>query len=250
MNKELEEKTALVTGGSRGIGAAIALALGEAGAQVVVNYKESADKAQKVAEEIKKKGGLAVTIKADVSDYEQVKALFVQAEKEFGGIDILVNNAGIHQHLQVHELPFEDWKKVLKVNLDSTFITSKLALSYMKKKRWGRIINISSIVAFSGTDIESHYTASKAGVIGFTKAFALETAKYGITVNAIAPGAIETDMLAVTTEERRKKLVSTIPTGRIGQPEDIAHAVLFLASPKASFITGQVIHINGGEGLY
>jgi len=120
----------------------------------------------------------------------------------------------------------------------------------MKKKKWGRIINISSVVAFSGTDVESHYTASKAGQVGFTKALALEAAKYGITVNAIAPGAIETDMLAVNTEERRQKLVSTIPVGRIGQPEDIAYGVLFLASPKASFITGQVLHINGGEGLY
>lgn len=250
MQKELEGKTALVTGASRGIGAGIALTLGDAGAHIIANYNESAEKAKKVAQEIIKKGGAAITIQADVSDYAQAKKLFAQAEKEFGSIDILVNNAGIHQHLQVHDLPFEDWKRVIQVNLDSTFICSKLALPYMKKKGWGRIINISSVVAYSGTDVESHYAASKAGQVGFTKALALETAKYGITVNAIAPGSVETDMLAVNTEERRKKLTSAIPVGRIGQPEDIAYGVLFLASPKASFITGQVLHINGGEGLY
>ncbi len=250
MKKELEGKTALVTGASRGIGAAIALTLAESGAQIVVNYNASDEKAEKVAQEIINKGGVAHTIQADVSDYEQMKKLFINAEKKFAGIDILVNNAGIHQHLQVHDLPFEDWKRVIQVNLDSNFICSKLALPYMKEKGWGRIINISSVDAFSGTDVESHYAASKAGQVGFTKALALETAEYGITVNAIAPGAIETDMLAVNTEERRKKLTSAIPIGRIGQPEDIAYGVLFLASPKAYFITGQVLHINGGEGLY
>jgi 3-oxoacyl-[acyl-carrier protein] reductase len=250
MKKELEGKTALVTGASRGIGAGIALTLGEAGGRIIVNYNKSAEKAKKVVDEIVNKGGDALAIQADVSDYEQARKLFDQVENGFGGVDILVNNAGIHQHLQVHDLPFEDWKRVIQVNLDSNFICSKLALPYMKKKGWGRIINISSVDAFSGTDVESHYAASKAGQIGFTKALALETAEYGITVNAIAPGAIETDMLAVNTEERRKKLTSAIPIGRIGQPEDIAYGVLFLASPKASFITGQVLHINGGEGLY
>ena len=250
MRGELDGKTALVTGGSRGIGAGIALALGDAGANIVINYEKSADKALKVAEQIEAKGTRAVVVQSDVSDYEQVKQLFARAEKEFGGIDILVNNAGIHQHLKVGELPFADWKKVLQVNLDSNFITCTLALPYMKGKGWGRIINISSLVAFGGTDVESHYTASKAGQVGFTKALALETAEFGITVNAIAPGSIETDMLAAHTEERRKKLLSQIPVGRLGQPEDIAYGVLFLASPQASFITGQVIHINGGEGLY
>jgi 3-oxoacyl-[acyl-carrier protein] reductase len=250
MERELEGKTALVTGASRGIGAAIALALAESGAQVIVNYNASGEKAEKVAREIINKGGVALTIQADVSDYGQMKKLFIKAEKKFAGIDILVNNAGIHQHLQVHDLPFEDWQRVIQVNLDSNFICSKLALPYMKKKGWGRIINISSVDAFSGTDVESHYAASKAGQVGFTKALALETAEYGITVNAIAPGAVETDMLAVNTEVRRRKLTSAIPIGRIGQPEDIAYGVLFLASPKASFITGQVLHINGGEGLY
>ncbi len=250
MEKELEGKIALVTGASRGIGAAIAIEMAEAGAKVVVNYQVNREGAERVVERIRQQGGEAHPFKADVSQPDEVKAMFEFIASQLGGVDILVNNAGIHQHLIVEELSLSDWERVISTNLTSLFLLTQAVLPYMKAQRWGRIVNISSLSGFAGTRVESHYAASKAGVVGFTKAVALETASFGITVNAISPGSIETDMLAVTTEERRQKLISEIPVGRIGQPEDIAFGVRFMVSPRASYITGQTIHMNGGEGLY
>ena len=250
MEKDLEGKVALVTGASRGIGAGIALELAAVGAKVVVNYQVNQQGAEQVVEQIRQQGGEAYLFRADVSKPDEVKAMFEFINSQFGGVDILVNNAGIHQHLPLEQLSLSDWERLMATNLTSLFLITQAVLPYMKKQRWGRIVNISSLSGFAGTRVECHYATSKAGVIGFTKAIALETAPFGITVNAISPGSIETDMLAVTTEERRRKLISEIPVGRIGQPEDIAWGVRFLVSPRASYITGQTIHMNGGEGLY
>lgn len=248
--KELKGKAALVTGGSRGIGAGIALALGEAGASVVVNYKNQKEKAETVVDQIIDTGGDAYAAQADVSVQGDVDSLLKNIHSRYGGVDILINNAGIHQHLTIDKLSLEDWDNLMTVNTDSVFLLTKGVLPYMREKGWGRIVNISSLSGFAGTRVECHYAASKAGLIGFTKAVALEVASFGITVNAISPGSVETDMLNITTEEDRKRRIAPIPVGRIGQPEDIAHAVLFLVSPNASFITGQTIHVNGGQGLY
>lgn len=249
-DRELSGKVALVTGGSRGIGAGIALALGDSGAKTVVNYVLQREKADEIVDHIKKNGGEAVSFQADVSQKDQVDSLLDFIGSTFGGVDILINNAGIHQHLTIDQLSLEDWDKVMTVNMDSAFLLTKGVLPYMKEKGWGRIVNMSSLSGFAGTTVECHYAASKAGLIGLTKATALEVASYGITVNAISPGSIETDMLDLKSEEDRRRRVAPIPVGRIGQPEDIAHAVLFLVSPKASFVTGETIHVNGGQGLY
>lgn len=249
-SQPLAGKIALVTGGSRGIGAGIALGLAEAGARVVINYVSQPAKARALVLEIEQRGGEADACGGDVSDPQQIQGLVAFVAGRFGGVDILVNNAGIHQHLPVERLSVTEWQRLMAVNLQAPFMLSQRVLPYMRQMTWGRIINITSIDAFAGTRVEAHYGASKAGVVGFTKALALETASQGITVNAIAPGSIDTDMLAVDTEERRAALIADIPVGRLGAPADIAHAVVFLASPQASFITGQVLHVNGGEGLY
>jgi 3-oxoacyl-[acyl-carrier protein] reductase len=250
MRGELSGKVALVTGASRGIGAGVALGLAEAGASVIVNYVSQPAQARQVVERIVAAGGAADAFGADVGDPQQAQGLLAFAVSRFGGIDILVNNAGVHNHLPYERLTQAEWERLMHINLTAPFLLSQRVLPYMRQQGWGRIINMSSINAFAGTSVEAHYGASKAGLIGLTKALALETAGQGITVNAIAPGSIDTDMLAANTPERRAALISAIPVGRLGTPADIAHAVVFLASPKASFITGQVIHVNGGEGLY
>ncbi len=250
MVKELDGRVALVTGSSRGIGAGIAKALGAAGAAVAVNYRENREKALEVCRAITEAGGTAEIFGADVEQPQEITDLFAQVEEKLGPVDILVNNAGIHQHLPIEELSYEDWLRVVQVNLNAAFVTCKRAIPGMKERGWGRIINISSINAFGGTSVECHYGSTKAGLVGLTKALALETAAHGVTVNAIAPGAIDTDMLDAGRPGRREKLTANIPVGRIGLPEDIAHAAVFLASPRASFVTGQVIHVNGGEGLH
>ena len=241
---------ALVTGASRGIGRGIALEMAREGADVVLNYSHSEEKANEVASSIEALGRQAVVVKADVSRPDEVEAMRKKVIDEFGGVEILVNNAGVHHHLKSWEIHEAEWRRVLGVNLDGVFLCSKAFSREMKTKKWGRIINISSVIGFIGTDHEAHYGTSKAAVVGLTKSLALELASYNITVNAIAPGLIETDMTAGMTAEEKKKALELIPLGRIGQPADIAHAAAFLASDRASFITGQTIHVNGGEAMF
>jgi 3-oxoacyl-[acyl-carrier protein] reductase len=245
----LAKKVALVTGASRGIGRGIALEMAREGADVIVNYARSDIKAGEVARDLQTLGGRTLSVKADVSSPSQVEDMRKRVLKEFGGVDILVNNAGVHHHLKSWEIEDAEWRHVLAVNLDGVFNCSRAFSQEMRTKRWGRIINISSIIAFTGTDHEAHYGASKAAVVGLTKSLALELAGYNITVNAIAPGWIETDMTSSMTSEEKKKALELIPLRRMGRPEDIAHVAAFLASEKASFITGQTIHVNGGEAL-
>lgn len=237
-----------MTGASRGIGRAIALELGYGGVDVVINYERNGASAEEVVEALRAKGGRAKAVRADVSNPMEVEALRKEALEEFPhGVDILVNNAGIHQHLKSWELPVADWERVLAVNLSGPFLCTRAFLPEMKERRWGRVINISSIVGFTGTDHEIHYGAAKAAIVGFTKSLAREVAPWGITANAIAPGTVETDMTAGMTREEVEANLRQIPLGRLGRPEDIAHAAAFLASEEASWITGQTFHVNGGE---
>jgi 3-oxoacyl-[acyl-carrier protein] reductase len=246
----LDKKVALVTGASKGIGRAIAIEMAREGADVVVNYNQSKDNANEVARSIDDMGRKALVIKADVSRANEIEEMKKSVLQEFDGVDILVNNAGTHQHLKTWEMDQTEWNRVLRVNLDGVFLCSKTFSAEMRAKKWGRIISISSIVAFTGTDHEAHYGASKAAVAGLTKALALELAPYNITVNAIAPGWIETDMTSNTKEEEKREALKLVPLGRFGQPEDIAYAAVFLASDKASYMTGQTMHINGGEAMF
>jgi len=219
------------------------------GADVIVNFTRSEKKAAEVTSQIQALGGRGLAVKADVSNPRQVEAMRKRILKQFGAVNILVNNAGVHHHLKAWEIGDDEWRQVLGVNIDGVFHCSRAFSQEMRAKRWGRIINISSVVAFTGTDHEAHYGTSKAAVLGLTKSLALELARYNITVNAIAPGWIETDMTSGITPEEKAKALELIPLRRMGQPEDIAHAATFLASEKASFITGQTIHVNGGEAL-
>ena len=246
----LEGKVALVIGASRGIGTGIAHEMAREGADVVLNYTRSEQEARQIAHGIEALSRRVLVARADISRPEEVEAMRKQVLKEFGGVDILVNNAGVHRHLKSWEIDEAEWRHVLSVNLDGVFLCSKAFSHEMRARKWGRIINISSIVAFTGTDHEAHYGTSKAAVVGLTKSLALELAGYGVTVNAIAPGWIETDMTSGMTPEEKKKALQSIPLGRIGQPEDIAHMAVFLASDKASYVTGQPLHVNGGEAMF
>jgi len=246
----LEDKVAMVTGASRGIGRAIAIRLAEEGCDVAVNYNTSELAAEEVLTAIGGTGRRPVAIQADVSSPDQVEAMVTKAEDELGPVDILVNNAGIHKHHRSWEMSVEDWDRIIGVNLTGTYLTSRLLGPRMADRGWGRIINISSIVADMGSDHEAHYTASKAGMHGLTKSLALELSPKGVTVNAVAPGWIRTDMTADVTGEEWEQTLKEIPMGRIGEPEEIASVVAYLASPQASYVTGQVLHVNGGVGLY
>ncbi len=242
----LEGKVAVVTGASRGIGRAIALELAKRGAAVVVNYNRAAEKAQEVVEAIRAAGGQAEAFQADVAEFQQAKALIDFTVKTFGGIQILVNNAGITRDNLIMLMKEEDWDAVIATNLKGTFNCSKAAVRPMMRKRWGRIINISSVAGTIGNPGQTNYSASKAGQIGFTKALAREVASRNITVNAIAVGYIETDIWEGVPDEAREQILQMIPLGRKGEPEEVAYAVAFLASDQAAYITGQVIGVNGG----
>jgi 3-oxoacyl-[acyl-carrier protein] reductase len=242
----LEGKVAVVTGASRGIGRKIAQELSNRGAAVVVNYFSSPDEAQKLVAEIESTGGKAEAFQADVSDFEQAKQLIKFAIDTFGNLDILVNNAGITRDKLIMMMTEEDWDIVQDTNLKSTFNCSKSAVRHMMRKRYGRIINITSVAGLMGNPGQTNYSASKAGQIGFTKALAREVAVRNITVNAIAAGYIETDIWAGVPEDAREAILSLIPMGRKGETQYIADAVAFLASDQASYITGQVIGIDGG----
>ncbi len=242
----LEGKVAVVTGASRGIGRSIALELARRGAAVVVNYNRAAEKAQEVVEAIRSAGGQAEAFQANVAEFAQAKALIDFAIKTFGGIHILVNNAGITRDNLIMLMKEDDWDAVIDTNLKGTFNCSKAAVRPMMRKRWGRIINISSVAGQIGNPGQTNYSASKAGQIGFTKALAREVASRNITVNAIAVGYIETDIWEGVPEEAREQILNMIPLGRKGEPEEVAYAVAFLASDQAAYITGQVLGVNGG----
>ena len=241
-----EGKVALVTGASRGIGRAIALALAAAGADVAVNYAGSEAAAKEVAAEIEAMGRKAFVIQADIASTEASTAMVDAVVKEFGRVDVLVNNAGITRDGLLMRMKEEDWDAVITTNLKGVFNCTKAAIKYMMKQKSGNIVNISSIVGVMGNAGQANYCAAKAGVIGFTKATAKEVAARGIRVNAIAPGFIKTDMTSVLSEKVVEAMLAGIPLNRLGETEDIAKAVLFLASSDANYITGQTLHVDGG----
>ena len=242
----LDGKTALLTGASRGIGRAIALRLAAEGARVAINYAGNVKAAEEVKAAIEAAGGTAILCRADVADSAAVEAMVADVAKEFGAIDILVNNAGITRDTLLMRMKDEDFAKVLDTNLKGVFYCTKAVAKLMMKKRAGRIVNMASVVGLVGNAGQTNYAAAKAGVIGFSKSAAKELASRGITVNAVAPGFIGTDMTADLPESVKEKALSDIPLGRAGQPEDVANAVLFLASDQASYITGQVVNVDGG----
>lgn len=242
----LEGKVALVTGGSRGIGRATVLALAEAGAKVAINYQGNEEKANEVLRLVEGMGREGVLVKADVSSSGQVEEMVDAVQKRFGRIDILVSNAGITRDTLLMRMKEEDWDAVINTNLKGVFNCIKAVSRPMMKQRYGRIINLSSVVGISGNPGQANYVAAKAGVIGLTKTAAKELASRGITVNAVAPGLIETDMTGVLDEKMKEEMLKWIPLARFGKPEDVARVIRFLASSEADYITGQVIHVDGG----
>ena len=245
----LENKVALVTGAGRGIGRAIAIALAKEGAEVVVNYNGSEERAKEVKQTIEENGGKASIYKCNVSDFEACEAMIKDIVKEHGRLDILVNNAGITKDGLIMKMKEEDFDSVLNVNLKGTFNTIRHSARQMLKQRSGKIINISSVSGILGNAGQANYAASKAGVIGLTKTMARELGSRGITVNAIAPGFVDTEMTGVLSEEIRENACRQIILGRFGKPEDIANVAVFLASDKADYITGQVISVDGGMNV-
>lgn len=239
-------KSAIVTGASRGIGREIALLLANEGARVAVNYSGSKDKADDVVKLITESGGEAFAIQADVSDADGVKAMVDKTMEMFGSIDILVNNAGITRDNLLMRMKEDEWDDVININLKGVFLCTKGVTRQMMRQRAGRIVNVASIVGVSGNPGQANYVAAKAGVIGFTKTAAKELASRNINVNAVAPGFITTDMTDALSEEVKSKMLSVIPLGKLGRPEDVARTVLFLLSEDAVYITGQTIHVDGG----
>ena len=242
----LDGKTALVTGASRGIGRAIALCLAAEGARVAINYAGNVRAAEEVKTAIEAAGGTAILCQADIADSSAVEAMVANVVKEFGTIDILVNNAGITRDALLMRMKDEDFAKVLDTNLKGVFYCTKAVSKLMMKKRSGRIVNMASVVGLVGNAGQTNYAAAKAGVIGFSKSAAKELASRGITVNVVAPGFIGTDMTAGLPESVKEKMLTDIPLSRMGEAEDVANAVLFLTSDQASYITGQVVNVDGG----
>ena len=239
-------KSAIVTGASRGIGREIALLLAKEGARVAVNYSGSKDKADEVVKLITESGGEAFAIQADVSDADDVKDMVDKTLEMFGSIDILVNNAGITRDNLLMRMKEDEWDDVININLKGVFLCTKGVTRQMMRQRAGRIVNVASIVGVSGNPGQANYVAAKAGVIGFTKTAAKELASRNINVNAVAPGFITTDMTDALSEEVKNQMISVIPLGKLGRPEDVARTVLFLLSEDADYITGQTIHVDGG----
>jgi 3-oxoacyl-[acyl-carrier protein] reductase len=246
---DLSDRVAIVTGGGRGIGRAIALKLAEAGASITVNDIGDMGPAKEVAGEIRKLGQDSLVVAADISQAADVTSLIDAAVEKYGKVDILVNNAGITRDQLILRMSDDDWDKVLEVNLKSVFLCSKAVLRHMMRQRWGRIVNISSIVGLIGNPGQANYSSSKAGIIGLTRTIAKEVASRGITCNAIAPGFIDTPMTQQLPEERRQELMNQVPLGFLGTPRDVAEAVAFLASEEARYITGQVLTVDGGISL-
>ncbi|WP_321529371.1 acetoacetyl-CoA reductase [Sedimenticola selenatireducens] len=238
-------RVALVTGGTRGIGEAICVALKDNGYEVVANYGGN----EQAATEFTKRTGIKA-VKFDVSDFDQVAAGIQSIESSIGPVEVLVNNAGITRDGTMHKMSFEQWDKVIQTNLASCFNTCRCVIDGMRERNFGRIVNIGSVNGQAGQYGQVNYAAAKSGIHGFTKALALEGATKGITVNAIAPGYVETDMVRAVPAEVLQKIIRTIPVGRLGQPEDIARSVLFLVDDSAGFITGSTLSINGGQHMY
>ena len=239
-------KLALITGGTRGIGKQIALTLAKEGYNIAINYRAENDDLKITKKEIESNNVKCFAVQGDVTKFEDCEEFVKQIIEEFGNIDVLVNNAGITRDTLLMRMKEEDFKQVIDTNLVGTFNVTKNVISYMMKARNGRIINISSVVGISGNAGQTNYAASKAGIIGFTKSLAKEVASRNITVNAVAPGFIETQMTAVLKEDIKEEIAKKIPLKRMGTPQDVANVVKFLASSDSSYITGQVIHIDGG----
>lgn len=243
---DLTNKVAVITGGSRGIGRAIALHLAKLGAKVVVNYSGSQTKAEEVVSEIEDAGGSAIAVQANVTDAEAVANLMKQAIENYGKLDILVNNAGITRDNLLMRMKEEDWDAVMNTNLKGVFLCTKAVTRQMMKQRAGRIVNIASIVGVAGNAGQANYVAAKAGVIGLTKTAAKELAARNIYVNAVAPGFIDTEMTEELPEQIKAQMLTQIPLAKLGKPEDVAKVVAFLASDDASYMTGQTLHVDGG----
>ena len=245
----LNDRVAVVTGGSRGIGRAVALELARRGAAVVVNYNKSPEAAEQVVAEIQASGGKAAAFQADVSNLQAAQDLIKFAVESFGDLHILVNNAGITRDMLIVMMSEQDWDSVIDTNLKSTFNCSKAAVKHMMRKRYGHIINMASIAGQMGNGGQTNYSASKAGQIGFTKALAREVASRNITVNAVAPGFVDTEILNAMPPEVLEAAIKMVPLGRKATPEEIGYAVAFLASDQAAYITGQVLGVDGGTAM-
>ena len=242
----LTGKTALATGGSRGIGKAIAIALAVAGADVAITYREQSDKANAVVDEIRALGKKAIALQVDITHDTEIKTALTKIAEEISAPTIVVNNAGIVRDNYLRFLPRDDWDAVIETNLTGAFTVCKSSLPPMLREKWGRIINISSDAAYVGDIRRANYCAAKAGLLGLTRALAREVAGQGITVNAVCPGMIETDITVDMDETRREGLLKNIPRGKFGTPQDVAALIVFLASPQAEYITGQDISVDGG----
>ena len=245
----LKGKCAVITGASRGIGKCIAKKFAKEGANVVINYRNNEEEALKVKQELEDLGSQVLVVKADVSELEQAENLIKEAKKEFGRVDILVNNAGITKDNLIIRMKEEDFDSVIKTNLKGAFNCLKAVTPIMLKQKYGKIVNMASVVGMVGNPGQVNYCASKAGLIGMTKSLAKEIGSRNITVNAIAPGFIDTDMTKILSDDQKKKILSQIPLNKFGNVEDIANVALFLGSENSNYITGQVIHVDGGMAM-